>query len=533
MRRFITTPIILVSFFLAAVLFLPGCTDNFQALNTPDDKLVASEVGATSLGQAFGRAQWQGAQAKRNTMHSWQNLFQDSYAQYFSNSLSSDQYVEAGFLNGWNYAGAGWNLNFVREFTRENDMAPENAVANIWRVQQYQLLTDVWGPIPYSEVGNGEKTVPYDSQESIYKDFLNRLENAVETLENNRSARPFGDGDLLYRGNVNKWIKYANSLQLRVAMRMSDVEPGLAKQEAEEAVNRGVIESNEDNATLHTTPNNVNHYQTITGWGYFRMSTSMESVLEGYDDPRLSEYFNPAKNGDRDGDGSPYEGISIGAGPDSPGFEPHFSDMDTRWLSESLGGGSNPPWPVMFASEVYFLRAEGALRGWNMGGTAEELYNKGIQMSLSQERVGASPEEIEKYINSGKTPVSPKDRWNLGPMSDIPVKFQSGADKETKLEQIITQKWIALYPMSPQAWAEMRRTGYPRGFSITKSLNQDGVSSNQVFPRFTYDHTGEYENNPEGVNDAVENLLGGPDANNTLLWWDVKQDFLGQPGDNF
>ena len=536
MKSIYTLRIALVSL-LAVVLFLPGCTDDFEAMNTPDNKLAASELEATSLAQAFSRAQWDGMPSGAGPMHTFQNLNADSYVQYFSHRLVSDQYLETSWIgSGWIYGGAGQMLNFVREFTAENDMPAENAVANIWRVHIYQRLTDVWGPIPYSEIGNGKKVVPYDSQEEVYMDFLQRLPDAVETLKNHRNAQPFGNGDLIYDGDVDKWIKFANSLQLRVAMRISDVEPELARQKAEEAASRDLIESNESNATLQTTPSNRNPYHTLSGWTYFRMSSPMESVLEGMGDPRLSEYHNPAWEGDRDGDGSPYEGMAPGSGPNNPDLlEGAFSDMDTRWLSEEFGGGSNPPWPVMFASEVYFLRAEGALRGWNMGGTAKEFYNEGIRKSMTQERAadGISSEEIEEYLNSEGTPKPPEDMWNLPAMSDIPVKYQENASKERRLEQIITQKWLALYPISPEAFSEMRRTGYPRGYPRTISRNEDGVEADDVWPRWTYEQTGEYNDNPEGVTNAAENLLDGPDKNTTLLWWDVERDHLGEPGDNF
>jgi hypothetical protein len=180
----------------------------------------------------------------------------------------------------------------------------------------------------------------------------------------------------------------------------------------------------------------------------------------------------------------------------------------------------------MGAAEVYFLRAEGVLRGWqNMGGTAKELYDEGIRASL-EARTDASDKEITNYIHSTRTPSAPQskggglDQFNSPPVDNIPVAFASNANFETKLEQIITQKWIALYPNSIEAWAERRRTGYPRGYAIIKS-NNPHISSTQLVRRVTYPPV-VYDNNAKAVKDAVANLLGGPDRADTRLWWDAK-----------
>ena len=411
------------------------------------------------------------------------------------------------------------------------------AAANIWRVEIYQRMTDYFGPIPYSEFGNGEESVPYDSQEEIYMDFFARLDSSYQTLSNNTGGSAFGSSDLVYSGDVQQWMRFGNSLQLRAAMRIRHVMPEKAREEAEEAVSRGVMTSNGHNAELLTTQNNRNAYGIITNWGEFRMSSSMESLLEGYNDPRKSAYFNPSANGDEDGDGSPFEGMRNGLPRSAKGTELNgaYSDMATRFLNENRGG-SNPPVGVMNAAEVYFLRAEGALLGWDMGGSAEELYNEGIRMSLSEARVGASQQEIEEYINSTATPASPSDQWNSGPMSDIPVDFQSGADMETKLEQIITQKWLALYPVSLEAFAELRRTGYPVLYPIIDSRNPN-LDNDDIFRRMTF-VISEFNNNTQATENAIPLIgspegNGGPDQNGTKVWWDVRDapanQGLGQP----
>lgn len=515
------------AFLVVMLLSLVSCTDNFSALNTPDNQIVADQVDASLLGQAFAQAQYRGMYGLHWQFQISEALFADLYAQYFATTaenFDSDQYVEVGRWSdlAWSsfYAEAAPQIHFVEQFSGEQGLDVQHAVAKIWKVQTFHRITDYWGPIIYSEFGNGETSVAYDAQEEIYNDFFVKLAEAVDVLEQNRGGSAFGSNDQIYGGNVGQWITFANSLRLRLAMRVRYVDESLARQNAEAAIAGGVMMSNADNAEILTTPNSRHPYTTITDWGEFRMSSAMESVLEGYDDPRTSVYFSPAIDGDTDGDGSPYEGMRNGLPRTDKGsvLNPQYSDMGVDWLNDNRGG-TNPPIRVMGAAEVYFLRAEGALLGWNMGGSAAELYNEGIRMSLSEDRIGASGAEIEAYINSTSTPISPEDRWNSPPLSDIPVAFESAGSEERQLEQIITQKWLALYPDAWEAWSEYRRTGYPDLYPIVESANVN-ISEDETIRRITF-VDGEYSNNQAAVEAAV-GLLGGPDQNDTRLWWDAR-----------
>lgn len=522
-----------LSALLLAIVGFNSCTDNFEELNTPPNAIIATNVNASLLGQAFAQSQLAGMQNTLAQFQTAQSLFGDLYAQYFATTqvnFDSDRHTQVGgWSNGhWNnfYNLAARQIHFVEEFSEENDMLVENAYAKIWRVQSYQKMTDYYGPIIYSEFGNQQTSVAYDSQESIYKDFFQTLDEAVEVLKANAGGTAFPSHDQIYGGSVDQWLIYANSLRLRLALRIKYVEPALAQAEAEKAMAAGVMQSNEDNAMLMTTINSRNPYWTITDWGEFRMSAAMESILVGFDDPRVGEYFSPAVDGDVDGDGNPYEGLRNGLAKvdiNGPVLNAAHSDMAPQYLNQGRGGSAaGPPVRVMSSSEVYFLRAEGALENWNMGGTAEELYNKGIEMSLS-ERTNASAEEIAAYISSTNTPVAPMDQWNSPPTSDIPIAFETGADKERQLEQIITQKWIALYPDGWEAWTELRRTGYPKVYPRLNSDNPD-VPADQVMRRLIFVE-GEYNNNNVAVTAAEEipEIAGrGGNKNSTRLWWDAK-----------
>lgn len=508
---------------MSCVVLLLGagaCTDNFDEINTPENQIVADDVDATLLGQAFAQALFYGLNGDNQAFQRSHSLFSDEYAQYFATTepnFDSGNFVE---IQGWTnryfndvYSRASPQLHFVEQFTEDAAMPVANAFAKIWRVEMYHRISDFFGPIIYSEFGNAQTQVNYDSQEEVYHDFFQTLDEAVEVLKQHPGGNAFGTNDLVFQGNADKWLKFANSLRLRLAMRIVYVEPELARAEAEKAVADGVMTENADNANVLTTVNSLNFYAAITYIDEFRMSATMQSVMTGYNDPRIHEYFEEAEVG------GGYKGIRNGLPRLEKGafLEPLHSFIDTKWRPLA-SGGTNPPNKVMAASEIYFLRAEGALRGWNMEGTAEELYQEGIRTSI-EERTNATAEQIEAYINSTNTPVALNDKWNTPAMSDIPVLYQANSDFETRLEQIITQKWIALFPDSWEAWSERRRTGYPLGFPIIESFNPD-IPEDGMMRRLKFT-TGEITNNSVAV-EAARKLLNGPDENYTRLWWDAK-----------
>lgn len=381
----------------------------------------------------------------------------------------------------------------------------------------FQRITDYFGPMPYFEYGNFELSVPYDAQEDIYADFFVKLDEAVAQLKANPGGSSYSGSDRLYGGSGDAWLKFASSLRLRVAMRMRYADPGKAQAEAEKAVAEGVFLENSEGAYVATDDTNRNQFETITDWGEFRMSALAESILEGYDDPRLPTMYAPAADGDTDGDGSPYEGLLNGQSVVTleAGENAKNSDMATKWIDVALGG-QNPPYTALNTAEVYFLRAEGATLGWNMGGTAKELYEEGIRMSMT-ELTGASPAAIEAYIASTNTPKPYAP--GTAASSDIPIAFEP-SNPERQLEQIITQKWIANYPNGYESWAELRRTGYPKQYARVFSDNPN-VARDEILRRMIYP-TNEFDRNEEEVNKAISNLLGGPDNAGTRLWWDKK-----------
>ena len=284
----------------SVILISSSCTKKYDEIDT--NKNALSNLGDAQLPFLFSAAEQNG------TNSGWayqvaQNLFHDQYAQYFANTTTyfpSDRLVIR-----MDWIGSLWNPLYSTTMPQLQTLmekydpgSAEYALANIWWVISFQRVTDTWGPIPYFSAGTVAKTVPYDPQDKIYDDFFKRLAAAVAVLKGKTGETPYGSYDLIYSGNVEKWIKFANTLRLRLAVRISNVDPSRAKSEAEAAVADGVMASSPDDDALlkkSVKGDDVNGL-SVMDWNEFRMSSSMESVLKGYEDPRMPVYFNPTLN---------------------------------------------------------------------------------------------------------------------------------------------------------------------------------------------------------------------------------------------
>ncbi|MEG1008194.1 MAG: SusD/RagB family nutrient-binding outer membrane lipoprotein, partial [Bacteroides sp.] len=184
---------------------------------------------------------------------------------------------------------------------------------------------------------------------------------------------------------------------------------------------------------------------------------------------------------------------------------------------------SDTPIFWLTASEVAFLKAEGALRGWDMNGvTAQEAYEEGIRLSFAQYAVPGSDDYMQDDTKKPMNYVNPLySVQNISPATSITIKWDDTANLETKLERIITQKWIALYPNGQEAWSEFRRTGYPKIFPIVYNASGNIVNSKVQVRRLPFPPC-EYINNTENVQNAVDKWLGGTDNGAVKLWWDAK-----------
>jgi hypothetical protein len=516
---------------LIATLFLlslQSCTKDFEELNTDpfgisDEQLA---VDYKLVGEQFKQV----LQNIYTYSPAWvtqlqQNLIGDVYSGYMmpptpfrgnSNNMNYD------LVDGWNEWP--WNVAY------SNVMAPllsvdqkagnefENfkAWAKICRVAAMHRISDIYGPIIYTKYGQvtAGGGIEYDCQDAAYDAFFKDLDAAITTLTgfaNSDPSKPFTKFDLAYDGDYTKWVKLANSLRLRLAIRISKVNAARAKTEAEAAVNHplGVITSNDDNFLVRSDAGLTHPLNVMdNAWNDIRMGAPMESILTGYNDPRLVKYFLPSAivpgvhKGIRNG-------IAIAAKSDYEGFSA-LVDLGKVQL--------------MTAAEVYFLRAEGALRGWNMGGTAKQLYESGVQSSFDQYGLG----DAAAYLNNGSStpkpyvdPVNPANNVPTGSphLSTATIKWDDAASFETKLEKIITQKWIAMYPDGQEGWSEFRRTGYPKLFPVVIN-NSGGKISTEAFIKRINFPAPEFNTNSDEVQKAIQ-CLKGADTGGTALWWDV------------
>ena len=423
--------------------------------------------------------------------------------------------------------------------------------------QASQEITDIHGAFPYDDFILNKQTSPftYNGAEHIYKTIVGHLDDIVKCLAHydlrpdwykTKLQRLMDDNldvcqNKYYgRKGVAEWIRYANSLKLRIAMHCVKVEPQLARQWAEEAVAGGVVEAPEHEFGLYGFQLGFTHpYNMIwISWGDARLSASFESLLMSLDHPYTKgEYPFFKKNGGaivntKTGEVLEpdtrivglREGIHPGMGQ-SPATNPmlNYSVFDGDYMAQA-------PLYLMKMSEVDFLRAEGAIRGWNMGGSAREFYERGIRYAYLFERSESYFHEeydmlVEDYLQ--RTEALPYTYHDpLGMVADEPsvthigVAWNDGDSPEVKLEKIITQKYIAAFPNSFEAWVDLRRTGYPRLFPVLNADEGDGtLVYGDIIRRCPFPDTDD-----ASVADITETgleALGGEDYQATRIWWDV------------
>lgn len=515
---------------IGSVMVLSSCTKKYGEINT--DRNAIATVGSAELPFLFAKAQ---ASAVPNIWNYQvaQNLFADQYAQYFACTAT---YFPSDRLNiRMDWVGAAFNpiyTDMVPQLqsilTSAAPTSAEYAIANVVWVLGFHRVTDYWGPIPYFKAGEPAASVPYDAQDKIYDDFFKRLTAAEAVLKTKLTEAPYGSFDLIYGGSVPKWLKFTNSLRLRLALRISKVDPARAKTEAEAAVASGVLSTSPDeDALLKKSLNGAdnNGLSIMSDWNEFRMSASMESVLKGYQDPRMSVYWLPAgaTAGNPNGIGS-FEGLRNGLTStqltDAKNLPTANSKVGKRWSSPGFGGNADyltTPQNIMSVAESYFNRAEGALLGWNMGGTAQALYEGGIRESMKQWGI-TDAAAIAAYTNSANVPVAPQDFLNSPAVATAPVRWS--ATPAVQRQQIAIQKWIAMFPDGNEAWADYRRSRTFILYPVANSDNPDISNTSTQWLRRIPFLLSERQNNKAAVDAAVSLLGSGGDKVTTPLWWD-------------
>lgn len=534
--------------FLTGILILSLSACDFEKINTNEFEMTEEQgkLDGFILGGSFLAMQKAvtivGTQADgTNIVNQYQisyNLSADVWGGYFgqNNNWNSgnnnttnfliDAWISASYRNTYMAAFAPWKK--IQE--KSDNIAEYIALSQVLKISAWNKATDMFGPIPYKKAGEVLMVVPYDSQQDVYTSFFEDLEGAINVLTEkaNQGTKIIPRFDAVYAGNTTQWVKYANSLMLRLAMRIRYADPELAKKYAEIAVNHpiGVMVSATDEAKMGNGAGYsfVNNIETLANqYAECRMSSSMFSYLLGYRDPRLSAYFKSSEddknNGDRNYgvlafDNNPYQGIPTGHVDGNNDIYKTFSRPNIETATPTY-------W--MRASEVYFLRAEGALIGWNMGGDALSLYENGISMSFEEN--GVESNKVDAYINSGNEPMNYSisvGRYNYSAAAPTSATVAFEGNEEAKLEKIMIQKWIAMYPNGQEAWSEWRRTGYPKLHQVINDRGGLGVNGvrRMNYPTSAY----QSEEDKLNIQEAIK-MLGGEDKPSTKLWWDAKKLF--------
>ena len=504
--------------------------------------------------------------------HAYQQQYSlgtDGYAQYFVvphkdfmyGTLTSTYNVSDEFNGSALYSYTGTKKSVMPLLHHQMiDSIPEMKAINLlYYCLSAQEHADLSGPFTYKEdKENSENPRTYNDLRTIYTGIVENLDTIVKCLQH-YETRPQWYKDemntLLFEAiattrdlltgeqtGMTSFIKLANSLKLRMAMHIVKVEPELAKKWAEEAcdpANGGVVESINEQQGIYPMVGGFTHplIDIVNSWGDARLSASFESLLQSLKHPYLDYVFVKNANdivNERTQEVTPANSVICGlrAGTlvgDGQNFgqNPYiaYSTINAQTFSQA---------PLYFLkwAEVDFLRAEGKIRGWNVGPmSAEEYYNRGIRNAYLDEPMmvefGGSvyKDKVEEYLQLDK-PVAYVNKDYRGGNEDWPsvtkigVKWNEGDNLETKLEKIITQKYIALFPLSSEAWTELRRTGYPKLFPVLNPDDGDGsLMDGDIIRRIPW-----VETDPQKLETIMETgipALGGEDFQGTRLWWDV------------
>lgn len=414
--------------------------------------------------------------------------------------------------------------------------------------------TDLYGAIPLVDHKANKETNPFEFNRGvdIYATIIKNLDDINACLLNFNN-RPDWYKDRINEALINcdymtqdfsleSWRRYANSLKLRMAMNYVKFDPVQARKWAEEAVQAGVIETKAQEVGHSPNQPNLPYFgghplaTIFNAWHDVGVNASFISMLTSLQHPYMEYLFDPttddlinSSTGDVFPAGSGIVGVR--AGLRMLGSQQYFSNNRVAYSRMNFEYANFMPVYAFKLAEVEFLRAEGALRGWSMGGSAQEFYEEGIRHAdCNLEGIFTDYEDrLDDYLEVENavpfTYVDPMDYANnIESVTKIGVKWNDGDDMETKLEKIITQKYIAIYPYSYGAWTDMRRTGYPKIFPVLNpTLGNDGSLHDGDLIRRLILPFGDTQAGQEDVQNTGLDALGGPDLYATRVFWDIDQ----------
>lgn len=476
-----------------------SCTKNFEEFNT-DVKSPAKVTGEALFSKAESSLVDQTASTDVNL-----NIFK-IFAQYWTETTYTDEanynivsrtipdntfqmyYVgnitkQGGFLTDFKEAA---RLIGLEPTIAADGGAKTNklAIIELLNVYSWQNLVDIFGNVPYSKALDINNITPvYDDAATIYQDLISRINAAVSNLD--PSSGSFGTADLIYGGDASKWIKFGNSLKLKIGIALSDVNPSLAKATVEAAVTAGVFTSSDDNALLlypggiHSNP--IWQLVIQNGRDDFVPANTIVDLMNSLTDPRRNDYFTLV-----DTSSVPnvqklaYSGGIYGR-----------SNPFTKYshINPTI---SSPTYPGILLSydEVLFYEAEAAARSFSVGATADALYNAAISASILS--WGGTSDQVTAYL------AQPK------------VAYATATG--TWQQKIGTQAYIALYARGLEGYTEWRRLDWPI-LNIPPSI----TDYSQIPKRFTYPIK-EQTLNKANYN-AASTAIGG-DLLTTRIFWD-------------
>ncbi len=521
---------ILIYIGFVAILSLFSSCDDFGDMNT-DPEAITSDVIDYTLVFTDVQMYCYGTEYE-----AWRNgmIYCSTMLQHTASTESywnGDKYTYSAGYNSayWDrmYPNGIRNVvDLMTNWEEDEEHYAEYQMARIMKVLLFHRMTDMYGDCPYFEAGLGyyeSNGYPkYDTQEEIYTDMLNELQESASNLVGLTST--IGDADIIYGGDVDQWQKFAYSLMLRLAMRLSKVAPDVAEQWVGVAVAGTLFESNDDNAKIeHVGATTSNNSCEPFGKIYchedpnaYRMSESFVNLLRNTSDPRLRLLCTVVED----------PSLKIGSGNWQMGDTtsvnqlgmPNGYDETTGASSDTyLGNADN--WPgdknlysvvnrytygridcptfLVTYAENQLLLAEAAYRGW-ISGDAEVYYNSGVTAAMQQFNQfddGLAPDaaEISAYLSA------------------------NAYNDATALEQINTQYYINTFSDEYESFANWRRSGYP----VLETVNYTGNVTNGTIPRrFTYPIE-EASINGDNYQDAVNRLSGG-DEMTSRIWWDAE-----------
>lgn len=392
------------------------------------------------------------------------------------------------------------------------------AAARIWKVLVFQRLTDTYGDIPYFEAGKGaieENFTPaYDPQQEIYMDLHDELQAAIDQFDSSQPT--YGEADLVFEGNIDQWKRFANSLQLRLAMRIKEVDPTMARDWADEAINSdaGVMQGPEDEVYI---PHQAGP-ATTPGAGYSRNANSEVFQLGvAFNSPYLAEPFVDWMKDNNDPrlpiigsvDGNSDPAVQEGVPPGVTGTElPDDLDPVTTYSGpSSIISDYDDPFYLQSYAEVEFMLAEAEVEWGIAPNSAEAHYNAGVRAAMNK---------LSRYDDSGAANIDQADIDNY--LQNENPFLSSGTDAE-KLEQINTQYWATVFPHGLEAWANWRVTGSP---DFIAPPDEEGDTGGQIIRRLAYPQN-EENLNAESYNEARSRQ--GISQSNRLtarVWWDTE-----------